>query len=171
MPHKPDTIGCLHVDPPLNDVELDFLAELVESGRTLRGTPTGRGRSEVPFARSAWDSCLDGCCLRWEAGMGWEEGMAATLEFIVDHLLRPDAVGAGHPRLAGFTFDHRIDGAVVAAQREGMVLVEVSDNVVSTRVVPEPCDRTGVPAQARPDERAGRRPLPANVIELRPRRA
>lgn len=168
MHHDPDFIGCLQVSPPLNDAELDFLAELADSGRTLRGTPTGRGRAEVPFARSAWDACDGGCCLWWDDELGEGRWMTVTLEFIVDHLLRPGAVGAGHPQLDGFTFDHVVNGVVVATLRAGTVMVEATDNVVSTRSVPRLC---GTRLAAEEPGPARRSPLPANVVELRPRRA
>jgi hypothetical protein len=170
--HDPDFIGCLQVHPPLNEAELDFLAELVESGRTLRGTPTGRGRAEVPFARSAWDACEDGCCLWWDPEMGEERWLVETLEFIVDHLLRPGAIGAGHPRLAGFAFDHVLRGVVAARLRTGAILVEVTDNLVSSRSVRSPCGTTLATSETCLSRSAARRsPLPANVVELRPRRA
>lgn len=172
MHHDPDVIGCLQVHPPLNDTELDFLAELVDSGRTLRGTPTGRGRAEVPFARSAWDACEDGCCLWWDPEIGEERWLVETLVFIVDHLLRPGAVGAGHPRLDGFTFDHVLSGVVAARLLSGTILVEVTDNLVSSRSVPSPCGATvGTSETCLPGSPARRSPLPANVVELRPRRA
>ena len=52
-----DFIGCIRVSPPLNDDEMDFLRDLAESGRTLRSTPTGRGNTDVPFVRLAWQAC------------------------------------------------------------------------------------------------------------------
>ncbi|MCF6376458.1 hypothetical protein L2K70_02475 [Nocardioides KLBMP 9356] len=57
-------IGCIQVRPPLNEVERSHLLELRDSNRTLRGTPTGRGDTGVPFARMGWEVCHDGCCLR-----------------------------------------------------------------------------------------------------------
>ena len=50
MALDPRFIGCIRIQPALNDAEQDFLADLLDSGRTLRGTPTGRGVAEVPFA-------------------------------------------------------------------------------------------------------------------------
>ena len=53
--HDSRFIGCIRVSPPLNEHEMAFLRDLSEAGRTLRSTPTGRGNSDVPFARLAWE--------------------------------------------------------------------------------------------------------------------
>ena len=161
-------IGCIQVRPPLNEVERGHFVELLDSDRTLRGTPTGRGDRAVPFARMGWEVCRDGCCLEWDTTAEDAKWMAETLRFVVDHLLRPGAKGEGHPRLDGFTFDHVLNGAVTGrgpADRTTHV-VTVTDNVVRGRAVPERCVvRVPRPRAAT----SGRRPT--NVIEFRPRRA
>ncbi|CUR57221.1 hypothetical protein NOCA1120439 [metagenome] len=155
-----DVSGCIRIRPALNETERSFLADLSDSGRTLRGTPTGRGDGTVPFAHLAWDVCPDGCCLTWNPAAERASMMVPSLRFLLDHLLRGGAKGEGSPQLAGFTFDHVLDGVVAGAGR----VVEVSANRVSEHELTQPC--TGV---KRPRPR--RQPLPANVIELRPRRA
>lgn len=174
MHYDTDFIGSIRVSPPLGDDEIDVLLDLADSQRTLRGTPTGRGNAEVPFARMAWDVCLDGCCLWW-TGEEDDKWIGPSLAFMVDHWFRHGAVGEGHPRLAAFTFDHVLDGVVAVRGRDRSTLVEVSSNVVTWRLVDEPCDGfvLRVPPGSEPSR--GRepkgRPLPSNVIELRSRRA
>lgn len=174
MHYDTDFIGSIRVSPPLGDDEIDVLLDLADSQRTLRGTPTGRGNAEVPFARMAWDVCLDGCCLWW-TGEEDDKWIGPSLAFMVDHWFRHGAVGEGHPRLAAFTFDHVLDGVVAVRGRDRSTLVEVSSNVVTWRLVDEPCDGFVLRVPPRPEPSRGRepkrRPLPSNVIELRSRRA
>ncbi len=181
MTRDPYVIGCIRIRPSLNEAEQRFLLDLIESGRTLRGTPTGRGDNQVPFARLAWDVCPDGCCLEWEPDLEDAKWMADSLRFVVDHLLRAGAKAEGRPKFAGFTFDHVLDGAVMGVTDAGQVrLVEVSGNVVMDRAVLGPCDealgdsprpsRSAGPA-AGPGAQRSARALPSNVIEFRPRGA
>ena len=164
----PDFIGRIQVRPPLNDAECAFLLALLDSDGTLRGTPTGRGDTTVPFARLAWAVCRDGCCLEWncEEDSKW---MLESLRVVIDHWLKPGAKAEGHATFAEFTFDHVLSGAVMGRRPVDRAtrFVTVTDNVVIGRTVPEPC---GVP-QARPLTRTGRKRTPDNVIAFRPRRA
>ena len=174
--HDSDFIGCIRVSPPLNDDEMDFLRDLAESGRTLRSTPTGRGNPAVPFARLAWESCDDGCCLSWDHHREATTWMEASLTFLIDHLFRAGAEGEGRHQLEGFTFDHVLSGVVVARGHRdaGAALVEVTDNVVTERPVPAPCsENQPSPAPGTKKSPPSRREVPraSNVIELRPRRA
>lgn len=175
--HDPRFIGCIHVEPPLNDDEVGFLLALADPGRTLRSTPTGRGNSDVPFARLGWEVCARGCCLSWDGAHEATQWMQSSLSFLIDHLFCAGAEGAGRHQFEGFTFDHVLSGIVVG-HRENEVdvtLVEVTDNVVTGRLIPGPCPAAPAhPAPAKrpkapPTKRAG--PQPSNVIELRPRRA
>ncbi len=161
-----DFIGSIQVRPPLNEAEVAYLLALLDSDGTLRGTPTGRGDTGVPFARLAWAVCFEGCCLVWnsEEDSKW---MVESLRFVVDHLLRSGAKAEGHPRFAEFTFDHELSGAVMGRSPcdRSIRFVTVADNIVTGRAVPEPCDEVRVQPM-----RSGRK-RPDNVIELRPRRA
>ncbi len=181
-----EVTGCIRIEPRLNKAERELLLDLLRSGRTLRGTPTGRGDADVPFARLAWDACPDGCCLEWDPDLEDARWMADSLRFVVDHLLRPGAKAQGRTKFGGFTFDHVASGAVLCCEdgaRTGH-LVTVADNAVTGRTVPVPCD--GHPAQMPPPQtrtqEGARQPAqqaterstvgrPDNVIELRPRRA
>ena len=169
MALDPRFIGCIRVQPALNDAECDFLFDVLDSDGTLRGTPTGRGDQDVPFARLAWEPCLDGCCLQWNPYLEEPRWMVESLRFVVDHLLRPGAKGEGHPRLAGFTFDHTASGVVVGRGLGDRTtrMVTVEGNEVAGSVVPASCEE--VTARSQPARSPGGRF--ANVIELRPRRA
>ena len=162
-------IGCIQVRPPLNEVERGHFLALLDSDRTLRGTPTGRGDDQVPFARMGWEVCRDGCCLEWDHTAEDAKWMADTLRFVIDHLLREGARAQGRARFDGFTFDHVLSGAVMGRGPGDRAthFVTVADNVVRGRAVPEHCVPVPVPRPRAAT--SGRRP--ANVIEFRPRRA
>lgn len=165
----PRFIGCIRIQPSLNDAELDFLLRVLDSDGTLRGTPTGRGDRDVPFARLAWEPCRQGCCLQWNPYLEDPRWMVESLRFVVDHLLRPGAKGEGHPRLAGFTFDHVASGVVVGRGHGERTtrMVTATDNDVTGSELPTPCEEVTAASQpARSHD--GRFD---NVIELRPRRA
>lgn len=162
-----ETAGCIRVEPPLNEDERDYLDDLLHAGGTLRGTVTGRGDREVPFARSGWLVCADGCCLTWEPALEDATWMAATLRFLVDHLLRSGARGEGRGRFTGFTFDHVVSGMVLARTQDGrsVVLVRAEANLVTEQTCAPPCGTTtGAPP-------ARSMPVPPNVVVFRPRRA
>ncbi|PKH37533.1 hypothetical protein CXG46_19010 [Nocardioides alpinus] len=175
--HAPSSTGFtghIRVQPALSEPERAFLRALIDSDRTLRGTPTGRGDRDVPFAHLAWEVCADGCCLTWDPALEESSMMRASLAFLVDHLLRRGAKGEGRSALAGFTFNHVLDGAVMgfAPGDDASRLVEISGNVVTERLLPPPCDELQVrPSTTRSTGRTRRGKLPANVIEFRPRRA
>ena len=160
-------IGCIQVRPALNDAERGHLLDLLDSDGTLRGTPTGRGDTDVPFARLAWEVCPGGCCLEWGADDEDAKWMADSLRFLVDHLLRPGAKAEGRARFGDFTFDHVLSGTVMGrgVGDRATYVVPVADNVVTGRSVPAPCDALPTRPLAQHATR------PANVIELRPRPA
>ena len=165
----PDFNGCIRVSPPLNQAEADFIHDLALSGRTLRGTPLGRGDREVPYARSAWRPCGGRCCLAWD-GRQEAELMVPTLTFLVSHVLGAGAKAAGHRRFRDFTCDHVLSG-VVAGRAYGEPLgrwVMVVDDRVSGGELGEPCE-SGGETSSQPGSEV--RPRPANVIDFRPRGA
>ena len=170
-----DTIytGHVRVRPPLNEAERLHLRALADGGGTLRGTSTGRGDRDVPFARMGWEVCAGGCCLTWNPGLEAPGMMVPTLRFLIDHLLRRGARGEGRAGFEGFTFDHVVDGAVMGAASldGGSRLVEVEGNVVSERLLAPSCGQSATEAATRTTGRTRRGRLPANVIQFRPRRA
>lgn len=173
MHHDSGFTGHIRIQPALNEAERGVLGTLVDSDRTLRGTPTGRGDRDVPFAHLAWEVCEDGCCLTWNAGLEASPMMAPTLAFLVDHLFRRGAKGEGRPAYGEFTFDHVMDGAVMGRAPGDTAdrLVEVAGNSVSERMLPPSCDGLQDEPATRSNGRTRRGRLPANVIAFRPRRA
>lgn len=160
-------LGRIEVRPPLNEAERDYLFELAHSTSTLRGTPTGRGDTSVPFAHLAWESCAQGCCLTWNASE-WSTHLLPSLRFLVDHLLKPGAKVVGHRRFPEFTCDHTLDGIVAGTGAGGqMYVVEVTGNRVGGRCILPACAQAGTASRSR--SKPG--PRPANVIDFRPRRA
>ena len=159
------TSGRIRVSPPLNAAERDFLHEVCDGGGTLRGTPTGRGDARVPFAYLAWRPCDRGCCLTWD-GSAPSGDLGPTLEFLVEHLLRPGARASGHRRFPEFTCDHVLEGTVVVQRYDDRHphVVRVCANAVEQVAVDEGCH------VAAPRRRPARE-WPANVVALRPRRA
>lgn len=165
--------GHIRIQPALNEAERLHLRQLTESAGTLRGTPTGRGDRDVPFARMGWEVCSGGCCLAWNPGLEASQMMVPTLRFLVDHLLRRGAKGEGRAAFESFTFDHVLDGAVMGSPASAgeSRLVEVVGNVVTERALPASCGAEVATASRRSTGRTRRGRLPANVIEFRPRRA
>jgi len=166
--HDTVFLGRIAVRPPLNEAERDYLTRLADSNSTLRGTPTGRGDDNVPFAHLAWEPCAAGCCLTW-SGRERTKNMQPSLRFLVDHLLKTGARADGHKRFGDFTCDHVLDGTVVVRRHddERAYVAEVIANRVGGRSVESACER----AAEAPSPRSRPRPRPANVIDFRPRRA
>lgn len=165
--------GHVRIQPALNEPEGDHLRALADADGTLRGTPTGRGDRDVPFAQLDWDVCADGCCLTWNPGLEESRMMAPTLRFVIDHLLRRGAKAEGRAGFEGFTFDHVLDGAVLGGDlwdRE-LRLMEVVANSVTERMLPRGCAASLGQAPTRTSGLTRRGKLPKNVIEFRPRRA
>lgn len=172
-PHDSGFAGHLRIRPALNATERDHLRALAGSGGTLRGTPTGRGDREVPFAWLGWEVCEGGCCLTWSPGLEDARMMLPTLRFLVDHLLGRGARAQGRAGFEGFTFDHVLEGVVLgcAARDVESRLVEVVGDSVTERLLPRGCPAGGVRAPVRATGHTRRGKLPQNVIEFRPRGA
>lgn len=82
--------------------------------------------------------CWDGCCLAWDGREKFYQSVR-WLRYLIDHFLRPDALAqqSGLAQFEAFTFDHRLDGLVIASRRDTRELsaICVQDNVVSERVL------------------------------------
>lgn len=165
--------GRIRIQPALNESECVHLGVVADSEGTLRGTPTGRGDRDVPFARLGWEVCSGGCCLTWNPDLELSEMMRPTLQFLIDHLLRRGAKAEGRAGFDCFTFNHVLDGAVMGGfEWEPLTrLIEVSGNVVTERLLPATCGGDAAKLSTRTTGRTQRGRLPANVIQFRPRRA
>jgi hypothetical protein len=158
MGHSTDFLGRVDINPPLNDVEQEYLTAFRRSRRFDRkdgpyavpGNPYLDENTEVdtdtynrvaagqPELWCQWEVCWDGCCVAWD---GHEKFYESTrwLRYLIDHFLKPgaEAEHSGLAQFDGFTFDHRLDGLVIASRRDTRQLsaICVQDNVVSERVL------------------------------------
>ena len=87
-----------------------------------------------PGLHCQWTPCPEGCCLSWDGTEKFYEP-TAWLGYLIEHFLRPGAVVAAQRPLddEGFTFDHVVNGIVVACRRDTrrLWMICVDDNVVS----------------------------------------
>jgi hypothetical protein len=158
MGNTTDFIGHIDIDPPLNDDEIAYLSAFSASRRCERsGGPyvvPGNPRAESPgdfdgdaYDRPAtgqpglwcqWAPCWGGCCLTFN---GHEKRYSPVpwLRYLIAHFLKPGAhaARAGGERFQGFTFDHRLDGMVIACRRDNNELyaIVVSNNRVREQIL------------------------------------
>lgn len=128
----PRVVGHLHIDPPLNPAEADWVAGF--RGGFLGGQRNPFHRGQPPTA-SGWEVCAEGCCLWWVEGTD-PAGLVAWLRWLIGEFLKSSAGESKSKRFREFTFDHRLDGCVVRADRGGNVReIRVSGNRVSERAL------------------------------------
>lgn len=156
MGYTTDFVGHLDISPPLNPDERAYLEAFRRtrhcdhggSPYDVRGNPMAP--DDLPTEQSnalgpgkpqlycQWVACGEGCCLSFDGDEKFYQP-AAWLAYLIDHLLGPGAVASGvdHPRLQGFTFDHRLDGIIVGCRRDNRELfaLVVEDNEVSREVM------------------------------------
>jgi hypothetical protein len=81
-----------------------------------------------------WTVSNDGTRIEWDGG---EKFYYATdwMQYLIDHFLKPGAIGKGAPELEGFTFDHTVNGAIEARgeERGDIWQLVVEDNRVTRR--------------------------------------
>jgi hypothetical protein len=158
MGYSTDFLGRIDIDPALNDEEQDYLRAFRLSRRYDRrdgpyavpGNPylEEREKGDIdaynrvapgqPELWCRWEVCWDGCCLAWDGREKFYQSVR-WLRYLIDHFLRPEAQAArsGLAQFEAFTFDHRLDGLVIASRRDTRELsaICVQDNVVSERVL------------------------------------
>jgi hypothetical protein len=127
-------LGHVDIVPGLNQSEYDYLYALTEP---VRDTADNRADGQ-PSGLCDWEPCPHGCCLAWNGREKFHAGMA-WMEFLIDHLLRPGASAEGRAdvRLAGFTFDHRMDGLIVGERQWSRELfsIRVENNQVRQEIL------------------------------------
>ncbi len=71
-----------------------------------------------PYPNLDWKPCPDGCCLVWD-GTEKSRMAEASLQYLIDHFLRPGALAHTdrRPDFERFTFNHVVNG-VIAAERD-----------------------------------------------------
>lgn len=175
-----ELLGRFSIEPPLNAVEVEYLRALAMSGPAREGDPYAvpdhpglqvllrRNAHDEPRRRltdrepprsCGWAPCAHGCCLSWDG----EENFyypGDWLAYLVENLLGPEAAAASStsPDLAGFTFDHRLDGVVAAScvESDELWLIVARDNEITEVLL------------SRPDADEGLAPLPSDVRLLTP---
>lgn len=195
MGYTTDFLGHLEISPRLNDAEVEYLTAFSESRRWDRpqgpyavpDNPRAEDDETAPVERTnrpapgqpglwcQWLPCPTGCCLSDD---GTEKFYApvAWLTYLVEHFLRPGALAgrSGSPVFEQFTFDHVLDGTVVARRRDTrrMWVIELNQNVLTERVLVEGDDPSqvwgGYPFETARDQlraaRSARRPLVAGPV-------
>jgi hypothetical protein len=140
MQHVTDYLGHIDVEPALNPIEVDYL----RSERFLDATAN---RSGAPMLWCPWVPNPDGrrlSCPRHDTDLY----PVAWLRYLIAELLKPRASGTFRRELAGFSFDHVLDGMVVGRRRDGQLFaITATRNRVRERVL---------------------RPAPAPYVEPRP---
>lgn len=142
MGYTTDFLGHFTITPALNPAEVEYLTAFAESRRWDRpggpyavpDNPRAEDRQEwaqadvarrnqiapgQPSLYCQWVVCPEGCCLTHD---GHEKFYApnAWLRYLQVHFLGPTALAAAAaPDLfADFTFDHELEGVVVARRRD-----------------------------------------------------
>lgn len=196
MGYTTDFVGHIDIAPRLNDHELRYLDAFSRMRHFDRGgspyevprdsdTPERSGvdidaynqpAPDKPQLYCQWAPCNTGCCLSHD-GTERFYALERWLRYLIAHLLKPGARAArsSHPQLAGFTFDHRLDGMVVGCRRDTRELfsLTVTNNRVTRRVLrqgdPMYVDLPPLAYQEELD-RWAEEALPAQVIDLTTRR-
>jgi hypothetical protein len=178
MGYTTDFVGWVQVDPPLNELEADYLRAFSRTRRWDRPAgpyivlPHPLAADEVgedvdaynrpsigePSLWCPWTATGNGAALAFD-GIEKAYGATAWLEYLIQTFLQPNATAAqvDDAALDGFTFNHVCDGAVASCRRDtGQVsLILVTDNKVDERVllpgVPEGVVWAGLPYEAEID--------------------
>lgn len=158
MSHDTEYLGHLTVTPPLNPAEVEWLSGFADWGAISDGDPyrlpmnpraelvhafaqrNGAMRQPgiVPAGVRDWRVWANGVGISWQRAPNSNDA-EATMRFLVDHYLRPDARAKhlGGDDFAQFTFDHRLDGVVAAwrSDTEELYLIRVEDNEIYTETL------------------------------------
>ena len=133
--------GSVTVTPPLNPVEVSYLQSFNDSRRMARakgpyfvrgGGDRGQARDPditdynnppegQPGLWCGWRPSDDGTSIGWD-GVEKFYFAEAWMTYLIEHFLATPAYASGHAevdeRLAGFTFDHVLNGVIHAQGEE-----------------------------------------------------
>ena len=157
MGYNTDFDGQVTIDPPLNESEISFLSEFATTRRMNRSKGPlyvegegyrgqngdedvidgNRPHPDQPGLWCQWVPTDDGKALKWDEGEKFYHA-AEWMKYIVENLLAPSAQGyvARHvnedPRLFHFTFNHKVNGEILAQGDESSDtwMLVVNNNVV-----------------------------------------
>lgn len=115
-----------------------FEAGPEDDERRLSGVDYNALADGQPSLWCHWEVCWSGCCLTF-SGAEKFYGSTQWMTYLIDHFLKPGAHAStsGLGSFEQFTFDHRLDGLVVASRRSDrrMTMVRVTDSVVVEEVM------------------------------------
>jgi hypothetical protein len=158
MGYTTDFIGHIDIEPSLNEAEVAYLTAFSGSRRCLRedgpygvpGNPAAEREEDLPTWQANmvaddqpgywcdWVPCWEGCCLAFN---GHEKFYSPVLwlRYLIKHFLKPGALasGSGLGCFAEFSFDHVLEGMVVACRRDNKELysINVRGNRVTERIL------------------------------------
>ena len=155
MGYTTEFSGSFTVDPPLNSAEQDFLRRLTE---IRHENPQRYGDTVAPGLWCKWVSNDDGTAIVWNGSEKFYHA-SAWLQYLIDVYLAPSddlRRQLDSTELAGFTFDHVVNGEVSAVGQDGAAWsIQVVGNTVDVVDLfgPEPVDYVAVviPRRSRPD--------------------
>lgn len=135
MGYHTDWIGYLHVQPALNEHEIDLInrisgsifAAAPEPGSEVAGR-VGATRDLMvgaPPGHSNWSACPQGCCLSYDGG-DKANHMATWLKFLLATFLVPGAIASGGGGFEWLTCDHFLNGMVVGSRRDNRELYSIA---------------------------------------------
>jgi hypothetical protein len=146
MGYQTDFVGYFHVQPHLNEIEIEFLntvsgARLMRPGGPLRAVGGEDARHTLlkersPIGWSNWCACSEGCCLSYDGG-DKANHMIAWIKVLVGDFLAPGASAEGCRGFEDFTFDHFVNGMVVGSRRDNRQLyaITANDNEITTEML------------------------------------
>lgn len=155
-------LGALRIEPPLNSQETAWLRAYQRSARSLQDDPysvpmnpgvipqdhpevfqlKGGGSSFSAASQSGgpspcdWRPSTDGKWLHWVKSEKSNNAIP-TLQFLINHFLRPGALAQGDGRAAfeAFTFDHVANGTIAAERDDGELFLIVAEENELERTV------------------------------------
>ena len=151
MGFNTEYLGYLRITPTLNRAEVEWLSGFADWGALPDGDAfrlpmnpraarakafAGAGGSvagpeAVPHGVHHWRVCEHGDRISWVRSEKSNDAVQA-LTFLDQYYLGPDALAktSANPDLAGFTFDHRLDGVIVGEREDTdeLFLIRVEDS-------------------------------------------
>lgn len=158
MGFNTDYLGHLTITPPLNEAEGEWLRGFADWEALPDGDPFAlpmnpraalakafadaggsmRPSRAVPYGVGHWRVCEHGDRIDWHRADKSNDA-AEALSFLVEYYLGPNARArdCGNPDFAEFTFDHHLDGVVVAVRNdtEEMFLLRVTNSRITRETV------------------------------------
>jgi hypothetical protein len=146
MGYQTDFVGYLHVQPALNEAEIELINNIarIDYERQRGGLRPVDDRlgstlsllGSAPGGWSSWAACLEGCCLSYDGG-DKANYMIPWLKYLMATYLVPGAPAADESGFEDFTCDHVLNGMVVGSRRDNRQLysITVRENEVEVEML------------------------------------